>query len=81
MTPEATTTAYDGIVYVFSREHGASNALRQMSDSKITKPLVSRHPGGIHVMYIDADTGTLKLLTDVSAVPVGSSVSTGSPTP
>jgi len=81
LTPEATTTAYDGIVYVFSREHEASSALKQMSDSKITRPLVSRHPGGIHVMYIDADTGTLKLLTDVPAVPGGSYVSTGSPMP
>ena len=74
LTPGSTTTEYDGIVYVFSRRDEASRALKQMEyKSKKFPPLLGKHPGGIHVVYLDAETGTLELLTDVS--------SSGSPTP
>ena len=62
LTPTSTTSEYDGVVYVFSREVEASNALKQMqTKSKIVAPLLGKHPGGIHVMYLD-DKGVLKIL-------------------
>jgi hypothetical protein len=66
LTPESTTSEYDGIVYVFSRRAEAENALEQMlARSARIPPLLGKHPGGIHVMYLNAKTGTLELLTDV----------------
>jgi hypothetical protein len=61
LTPESTTTEYDGLVYVFSRRDEAKVALEKMSDSKIIRPVLGKHPGGIHVTYLDMD-GLLKVL-------------------
>jgi hypothetical protein len=68
-------------VYVFSREREAANALSKMRKSEIILPLLGKHPGGIHVMYLNAKTGTLEVLTDVSAVSASSPVPEGSPIP
>jgi hypothetical protein len=62
LTPESTTSEYDGIVYVFSREDEAIKALDKMRDNKIIYPILGRHPGGIHVMYLDAADGRLKMM-------------------
>jgi hypothetical protein len=65
LTSESTTSEYDGIVYVFSRRDEARSALKQMVRSEGISPLLRKHPGGIHVMYLDANTGALELLPDV----------------
>jgi hypothetical protein len=64
LTPESATSEYDGLVYVFSRQDEAARALRQMlhTSDEVLPSLIGKHPGGIHVMYLDASTGTLKLL-------------------
>jgi hypothetical protein len=61
LTPESATSEYDGIVYVFSRRSEARTALEKMLDNDVISPILERHPGGIHVMYLDAIDGKLKL--------------------
>ena len=80
LTPESATSEYDRIVYVFSREHEASSALDQMRDKgdEILSSLLGKHPGGIHVMYLNAHTETLEFLTKV---PISRPIPAGSPTP
>jgi hypothetical protein len=80
LTSESTTTEYDGIVYVFSRRDEARNALTQMQNSEIIRPIIRKHPGGIHLMYLNASTGTLELLEEVLAV-AGSDPVRGIPIP
>ncbi len=64
LAPERMTSEYDGIVYVFSRRTEAKVALERMSDSKVIRPVLGKHPGGIHVMYLDMD-GLLKGLKEL----------------
>jgi hypothetical protein len=63
LAPQSMTSEYDGIVYVFSRRTEAKVALARMSDSKVIRPVLGKHPGGIHVMYLDMD-GLLKVLKE-----------------
>jgi hypothetical protein len=60
LTPESTTSEYDGLVYVFSREEEAEKAVDKMVKDNIVRSVLSKHPGGIHVMYLDND-GVLKI--------------------
>jgi hypothetical protein len=68
LTPHAKEAEYVGLVYVFSRESEAEAALLRMADTPEIKQLLGRHPAGIHVMYFDADTGTLELETSLQYV-------------
>ena len=60
LTPESTTSEYDGLVYVFSREEEAEKAVDKMVKNNIVRSVLGKQPGGIHVMYLDND-GVLKI--------------------
>ena len=65
-TPTSTTSEYDGLVYVFSRESEANTALKRMADDPTIRPVLLRHPGGIHVMCIN-DSGDFQMATRLPA--------------
>jgi hypothetical protein len=64
LTKESTESVYDGMIYVFSNEAEATAALQRMNDNKIVGPIVGKHPGGIHVMYMSAE-GELRMKTEL----------------
>jgi len=61
-TQDGTTSEYDGLIYVFSRQREAEEALETMMTTATLKKVLGEHPGGIHVMYLHSD-GTLGRLT------------------
>jgi len=67
LTPKNTTAEYDGLVIVFSRRGEAKKALEKMRNNDVISPILERHPGGIHVMYLDAADGRLKLSMEAAA--------------
>ena len=61
-TQDGTTSEYDGLIYVFSRQSEAEKALKIMTDVETINKVLGEHPGGIHVIYLHSD-GTLRSLT------------------
>jgi len=52
-TPQSKTNAYDGLIYVFSTKKDADDAYKLMRDNKLTKGILDKHPGGIHIVYVN----------------------------
>jgi hypothetical protein len=73
LAPDAAKASdYDGLIIMFSSAEDAGKALKQMREDPLIRPLLGRHPGGIHVGAYDAK-GARQLLTPspaASAVPI-----------
>ena len=65
LSPYAKEKEYEGIVYVFSRKGEAEAALTQLSKGKQTQALLGNPPGGMHVMYFNAETAELELASEL----------------
>lgn len=68
LSPTSKTSEYDGVLYAFSTKAEAEAAIKMMQGSKWTGPLLGKHPGGIHVMFVDA-TGALTILKATAPTP------------